>query len=347
MEKIVNQIPPFQALALQVKAQAINQVNNRSEGRSLIQKTIDRLGQQIAASKAFIGPNCKLVLLPEYVLTSFPMAESLTTWAEKACLEMKDSIYDRLGEIAQKNAIFLAGNAYEVDPNFPDLYFQTCFLLDPSGNIVLRYRRLNSMFAPTPHDVWDKYLDCYGLEGVFPVAKTAIGNFAAVASDEILFPEVTRCLAMRGAEILLHPTSEIYGQARSPKEAAKVSRAVENMMYVVSANTAGIANTAIPESSVDGGSKIIDYKGLILAETATGESMAAYGEIDINALRNYRRQVGMKNLLARQRWDVYAESYRQFHGYPPNTMNSGVVERKHFIETQRQTIENLAKQKII
>ena len=344
MKTISNEISPFQALALQLKAEAVNQANDRQEARSLIQASINRIAQQIAASKAFIGPNCKLVLLPEYFLTGFPMAESLISWAEKACLEMTDSIYDRLGEIAQKNALFLAGNAYEIDPNFPYLYFQTCFVIDPSGNIILRYRRLNSMFAPTPHDVWDKYLECYGLEGVFPVAKTAIGNLAAVASDEILFPEVTRCLAMRGAEILLHPTSEIYGSARSPKEAAKVSRAVENMVYVVSANTAGIANTPIPEASVDGGSKIIDYRGLILAETGAGESMAAYAEIDITALRNYRRQVGMKNLLARQRWDVYAESYRQFDAYPANTMDSGVVARKHFIETQIKTIEKLAKQ---
>ncbi|NEP06061.1 MAG: nitrilase [Okeania sp. SIO2G4] len=347
MIEAINQVTPFQALALQVQAKAVNQANDQESARSLIQSTINHLAKQIAASKAFIGLNCKLVLLPEYFLTGFPMAESLTSWANKACLEMTDPIYDRLGEIAQKNDIFLGGNAYEVDPNFPELYFQSCFLIDPSGNIVLRYRRLNSMFAPTPHDVWDKYLDCYGLEGVFPVAKTAIGNFAAVASDEILFPEVTRCLAMRGAEILLHPTSEVYGQARSPKEAAKVSRAVENMMYVISANTAGIANTPIPEASVDGGSKIIDYRGLILAETGAGESMAAYGEIDIMALRNYRSQVGMKNLLARQRWDIYAESYRQFYAYPANTMDGGVVERKHFIETQRATIEKLRKEGII
>ncbi|MGK7920828.1 MAG: nitrilase-related carbon-nitrogen hydrolase [Trichodesmium sp.] len=347
MVEAISEISPFLALALQVKAEAVNKANNRQEARSLIQESINRIAQQIAASKAFIGPNCKLVLLPEYFLTGFPMAESLTSWAEKACLEMTDTIYERLGEIAKKNAIFLAGNAYELDPNFPDLYFQTCFVIDPSGNMVLRYRRLNSMFAPTPHDVWDKYLECYGLDGIFPVAKTAIGNLAAVASDEILFPEVTRCLAMRGAEILLHPTSEIYGSARSPKEAAKVSRAVENMMYVVSANTAGIANTPIPEASVDGGSKILDYRGLILAETGAGESMAAYAEIDITALRKYRRQVGMKNLLARQRWDIYAESYRQFHGYPANTMDSGVVERKHFLETQRLTIQELAKQDII
>lgn len=347
MEANTDNIASFRALALQVTCHAVNQARDRTEARSLMQETIKRLEQQIAASIAFIGFDCKLVVLPEYVLTGFPMGESLAVWAEKACLEMADSIYEALGQIAQKQGIFLAGNAYELDPNFPGLYFQTCFVLDPSGSIVLRYRRLNSMFAPTPHDVWDKYLDCYGLDGVFPVAKTAIGNLAAIASEEILYPEVARCLALRGAEIFLHSTSEVYGNARMPKEAAKISRAVENMAYVISANTAGIANIAIPTASTDGGSKIVDYRGLVLAETGSGESMAAFAEIDLAALRRYRRRPGLNNLLCRQRLEVYAESYRQSHFYPANTMLEGEVDRKHFIQTQRETIERLAKLGII
>lgn len=275
------------------------------------------------------------------------MGEALEDWAEKACLEMAGAEYEALGAIAQKHRIFLAGNAYEVDPHFPGLYFQACFAIDPAGSIVLRYRRLNSLFAPTPHDVWDRYLEHYGLDGIFPVARTEIGNLAAVASDEILFPEVARCLAMRGAEVLLHPTSEVYGQPRSPKDAAKISRAVENMMYVVSANTAGIANSAIPIASVDGGSKIVDYRGLVLAETGAGESMAAFAEVDLAALRRYRRQPGLMNTLSRQRFDAYAESYRDSQFYPRNTMLNGSIERKHFIHTQLATIERLAQQGII
>ena len=43
---------------------------------------------------------------------------------------------------------------------------------------------------------------------MFPVAKTAIGNLAAIASEKILYPEVARCLAMRGAEIFYTPHLE-------------------------------------------------------------------------------------------------------------------------------------------
>lgn len=336
-----NPIDSFRALALQVTCHAVNQARDRAEASALMQKTIDRLARQIAASIAFIGSDCRLIVLPEYFMTGFPLGESIAGWAAKACVEMAGAEYEALGQIAQKHHIFLAGNAYELDPNFPKLYFQTCFAIAPSGSVVLRYRRLNSMFAPTPHDVWDKYLDCYGLEGVFPVAKTEIGNLAALASEEILYPEVARCLAMRGAEIFLHSTSEVYGE-RSPKDAAKISRAVENMAYVVSANTAGIANIPIPVSSADGGSKIVDYRGLVLAETATGESMAAFAEIDLAALRRYRRRPGLNNLLSRQRFELYAESYSQSHFYPANTMLDKEVDRNHFLQTQQSAIARLA-----
>lgn len=340
-------IESFRALALQVTCHAVNQASDRPAARALILKTINRLAQQIAASIAFIGFDCRLIVLPEYFLTGFPLGESLAVWAEKACLEMDGAEYEALGKIAQKHGIFLAGNAYELDPNFPGLYFQTCFVLDPAGSVVLRYRRLNSMFAPTPHDVWDKYLDCYGLEGVFPVAKTAIGNLAALASEEILYPEVARCLAMRGAEIFLHSTSEVYGKNLTPKDAAKITRAVENQAYVVSANTAGIVDSPIPQASVDGGSKIIDHRGIVVADTGTGESMAAFAEIDLGALRRDRHRPGLNNLLSRQRFELYAQSYQRSHFYPPNTMLEGEIDRKHFIQMQQTTIERLAKLGVI
>ncbi|MDJ0620773.1 MAG: nitrilase-related carbon-nitrogen hydrolase [Calothrix sp. MO_192.B10] len=347
MAEEIKPVESFRALALQIDCHAVNRVRDNTQARNLIQDNINRLDTQIAGSLAFIGPDCRLIVLPEYVLTGFPMGDSFDVWAKKACLEMKGAEYDALSQIAQKYGIFLAGNAYELDSKFPGLYFQTCFIINPSGSIILRYRRLNSMFTPTPHDVWERYLDCYGLEGVFPVAQTEIGNLAAIASEEILYPEVVRCLAMRGAEVFLHSTSEIYNGSLTPKDAAKISRSVENMAYVVSANTANIVNISIPQSSANGGSKIIDHRGIIVAATTTGESMAAFAEIDLAALRRDRRRPGLNNLLCRQRFELYADSYQQSHFYPANSMLDKEVERQHFIQTQQQTIERLAKLGII
>ncbi len=316
--------------------------------------SIVRLAKQIQASKAFLGADTRLVVLPEYFLTGFPMRESLHEWSHKACIDPCGAEYEALGRIAQDNAIFLAGNVYETDEHFPALYFQTSFVLAPNGDCVLRYRRLNSMFAPTPHDVWERYLDVYGLEAVFAVARTEIGNLAAIASEEILYPELARCLAMRGAEVFVHSSSEIGSPQVTPKNVAKLARALENLAYVVSANSAGIMGTDIPCASTDGGSKIVDYRGLVLAEASTGESMVANADIDLNALRHYRRRPGMNNFLARQRFEVYAASYSQHSFYPPNTLASppstaagAMPERNHFARIQAAVLERLAKLGVI
>jgi len=343
MEGNNDTVTSFKALALQVTCHAVNNLRDPEPARARVRDTIDRLGRQIPASIAWLGKDTRLVALPEFFLTGFPMGESVQEWSQKACLEVGGAEYEALGRIAQDNNIFLSGNVYELDEHFPGLYFQSSFIMDPSGAVVLRYRRLNSMYTATPHDVWDRYLDVYGLDGVFPVARTALGNLAMISSEEILYPEMTRCLAMRGAEIILHSTCEIYSPQLTPKGVAKIARAIENLVYVISTNTAGIGGISIPGGSADGGSKIIDYRGHVLAEAGPGESIVANAEIDLAALRRYRRRPGMDNLLSRQRFELYAESYRQFHFYPANTLINKAADRTHFIQTQQETIERLVK----
>ncbi len=207
------------------------------------------------------------------------------------------------------------------------------------------------MFAPTPHDVWDRYVDLYGIEGVFPVADTEIGKLACCASEEILFPEIARALALRGAEVLLHPTSEVASPELTPKEIARRARAIENLMYVISANTGGIYGEGIPGNSVDGMSKIVDYKGRVLVSADVGETMVANAEIDLAALRANRQKPGMPNYHARQRLELFSEVYSTNSVYPANTLLAGektlVPDRAHFINTQRETIARLAKRGLI
>lgn len=331
----------YKALALQTVCHAVNSLQTREEVVAHMRREIQRIGAQIRASIAFIGRDTRLVVLPEYFLTGFPMGESIENWRYKACIAPDGEEYELLGQLAQDNHIYLSGNVYETDRHFPSLYFQCSFVIAPSGDVILRYRRLNSMFAPTPHDVWEKYLDIYGLEGVFPVAKTEIGNLACIASEEILYPEIARCLAMRGAEIFLHNTSEAGSPMLTQKNIAKMARAIENMAYVVSANSAGMSGIPIPFASADGASKVVNYNGIVLAEAGHGESMVAHADIDLNALRHFRHRPAMGNLLARQRFELYAQSYSEHSFYPPNTLLVQDPDRQHFIRTQMSVIERL------
>ncbi|MFB4281178.1 MULTISPECIES: nitrilase-related carbon-nitrogen hydrolase [unclassified Nonomuraea] len=289
----------FTALALQVETTAGAEVR----------AAVDRIGAQVGASKAWLGPDLRLVVLPEYVLTGFPMGQGTAEWRDQVALDPDGPEYRALAAVASDHDVFLCVNAYERDGHFPDLYFQASVILSPAGEAVLRYRRLHSLFSPTPYDVWERYLEIYGIDGVLPVARTEIGNLAVVASEEILMPELARALALRGAEVLCNPTSEASSPALTPKAIARRARAVENLAYVVAANTGGLRGIAIPGDSTNGGSELIDHQGRVLAQAGPGESLVAAAELDLAALRRARLRPGMANLLSRVKTGLWAEEY--------------------------------------
>jgi deaminated glutathione amidase len=327
---------PYKALALQITCKAVNECTPKAAKEKML-ATIESIGKQLKASKAFIGNDLKLVVLPEYFLTGFPMGETMGEWQDKACIEADGPEYAALKKLALEAGVFLSGNVYELDTHFPGLYFQASFIIDTHGEKILQYRRLNSMFAPTPHDVLDKYIEVYGRKSLFPVAQTEIGNLACIASEEILYPEIARCLAMEGAEIFLHSSSEVGSPMLTQKNIGKMARAIENMAYVVSANSAGISGYAIPENSTDGHSQIVNYEGLKLCEAGYGESMVANATIHINALRQHRSRPGMNNFLSRQRFELFAETYSRSL-YPANSLAGKTADRSHFISQQKEVI---------
>ncbi len=344
----------YQAVAMQLTARSLEHCATRDEARRQVRAQIAAVTGQIAAAKVFIeqygGQPLGLAVLPEYLFTSFPGRIGIAEFADKAAFAPDGPEYDDLGLAAQNLGLHLAVNAYETDPHFPGLYFQASTVVAPSGDVVLRYRRLNSMYSVTPHDVWSKYLDIYGEAGVFPVANTDIGRLAAIASEEILYPEIARAHALRGAEVFVHSSSEIGSPQPTHKHIARRARAFENLAYVVSANTAGISDTALPLASADGNSALIDWKGAIVAESNPGETFTAFGEIDLDALRRARRKPGMTNYLARQRLELFAATYAGTR-QPANALIDGdtiaTPDRDHFRRVQETVIERLAKAGLI
>ena len=341
----------YTAVAMQLTARSLAQLPDRAAKRAAMRDHIAEVEGAIRSSALFIagyaGPPVKLAVLPEYLFTSYPAGQSIPDFARDVGWAADGPEYEALGGVAERLGLFLAGNAYETDVHFPDFHFQTSFVVAPSGGVVLRYRRLLSMFAPSPHDVWERYLDRYGLDGVFPVAETEIGRLAAIASEEILYPEIARALAFRGAEVFVHSSSEIGSPLATAKDIAKQARAFENMAFVVSANTAGIAGTAMPLASADGGSRVIDFRGKLLAQSGDGETFTAFAPIDLAASREARRTPAMTNSLARQRPGLFAEAYaaaaETFH-QADGMIDEGepaLPERDHFRRAQEAVIARL------
>lgn len=335
----------YYAVALQIDCDSVHPDQDRAGARERMQRTLARIDAAIGGAKRWIGADLRLVVLPEYILTGPPWGETIAEWADKAAIDEDGPEYAAFAQLAQRHGVHLAGNVYETDRNFPGLYFQASFAFDDAGNKVLRYRRLMSMFAPSPHDVWDRYLDLYGLEAVFPVADTVLGRLAAIASEEILYPEIARCHAIRGAEVFLHCSSEVAAVTFTPKQIARRARALENLAYVVSANNAALHGIDVPADSSNGFSDVIDYLGNQIVQAGAGASMVANASLDLAGLRAYRRRPGMGNMLSRQALDLYAASYAQAGIREPNGLLAGgkvvIPDRDFFRERQARAIARL------
>lgn len=346
-------IQPYLALALQTPTHPVAGLSCRDAVRVQIQRNIAAIGESLAAATLDLterhGLPLRLVVLPEYVLTGAPASGPFAEWRQVACLDINGPEYAALGAIASRCAVFLAGNAYEADPHFPDLYFQCSFVISPGGEVILRYRRLISLYSPSPYDVWDRYLDLYGLAGVYPVADTDIGRIAAIASEEILYPEIARCFVMRGAEILVHSTSEMGSPRTTAKELARRARASENLAYIVSANTAGVPGTGLPSRSSTGMSKIVDFDGQIIAEAVPGgASIGAHAVVDVAAVRARRQHPGLSNTLSRLPVQAFAASYAGITGRASNELRSARdASRTQLQDLQTATIERLRRLRAI
>ena len=342
----------YSALALQTVCDAVNQDKTVEDAQARMDRAVNRVRGQIGVAKGFFkgfnGYDLALVVLPEYWMTGFPLGETREEWQVKAAIPMEGAFADKLAGMAQDLGIFLCSNHYETDPNFPDLYFQSNVIYGPGGDVVLRYRRMISLYTPSPYDVWDAYLDTYGADAVFPVADTEIGRLFTIASEEILYPEIARMGVFKGGEVILHPTSEVGAPTLTPKHIAKKARAVENMSYVVSANSAEIIGTPVPSASTDGMSIVLDWYGRTLAEAGTGESMNANAVLDIADLRDARGKTGMTNLLSRLPLDAFEDSYAGTTLAPPNRTPDGkMIERDEALAGQQAVIDRLREQGLL
>ena len=61
----------------------------------------------------------------------------------------RDLITTQLGHVAQDTGAYIAGMAYEKIDEFPGRYFNTAFIVAPSGQTVLKYRKLYSLTGKT------------------------------------------------------------------------------------------------------------------------------------------------------------------------------------------------------
>ena len=235
---------------------------------------------------------------------------------------------DKLAEKAVELDAYINGVVLEYDPEWgDDLVFNTSFIIDPNGKIILKYRKimpaLHFETAASPHDLLDEYMKKYGqgkslLEVMFPVVETSIGKLGAIICMDGHFPECYRALGVQGAEVVMRhgfmasmidPPSNIW-------EIQNRDAAWANSFYVCAANIGVGRDVPYPRGITGGDSMIVDFNGNIVARAPHPSETIVVGTININTLRRRRLDPG-RNFIAQLRNEVFREIYTDTI-YPPN-----------------------------
>ena len=198
---------------------------------------------------------------------------------------------------------------HEKDPQYPDYFMNTAFIMNPKGKIILKFRKINPWIplevSTSPHDIPDYK------EPMFPVVETELGNLACMVCYDQFFPEVARQLTFNGAEVILKPTIfPPYPQHMNYEPydwytTVNKMRSIENMVYGVNCNSGKYGN-----------SMIVDYLGRIIAKGAKGRQMTIGATIDVQAQRDYRNTTQLHNLVQQVRTECY--TYLQKPMWPKN-----------------------------
>jgi predicted amidohydrolase len=177
-----------------------------------------------------------------------------------------------------------------------DTLFNTALLLGPEG-LVGAYRKSHIACIG---------VDCFTKAGdeTYRVFDTPIGRIGMQICYDWRFPEVTRALALAGAEIVVHPTNSPVA-ARDLADYLPRARAVENAVYFLMANRVGVENG----TTFFGCSQVVDPLGVVMAMAGDAGESLVVAEVDLELAREKTKEPGEGQYAVRLFADRRPELY--------------------------------------
>ncbi|MEM7704302.1 MAG: nitrilase-related carbon-nitrogen hydrolase [Pseudomonadota bacterium] len=291
------------------------------------------------AGRMAVSPGIKLVVMGEFFMHGqgghgFRSPVTL----QRLAIRYPGPELELLQDFALKHKTYVCGSTFEIDDKLPGHVFNSAFILNDTGQLIHRYRKIQcadvwgSLPDTTPSSIYERYLDTYGYDFLFPIADTPIGRLGTMVCFDQAHPEIARMLTKYGAEIIVHPSSEGHGSGRDGWDAARATRAFENTAYVVSAMPGGEyfnpSSGALPTTQMRGHSRIINFDGKVLGVADGPGACILTGTIDLKALRRARANA-MTNLPLWDDPEVYAHAYAGDVGLPNNLWGDDPMENPY------------------
>jgi predicted amidohydrolase len=280
---------------------AVQMLSFEGQEATNLRRLLDRAGEAAARG-------ARLVVFPEASNNGYFFEDR--TEAHRMATPVPGPFTETVGRRAGELGVWIAVGVLERGTG--DEVFNCALLFAPNGGLVGKYQK--NFFIKA-----DKRWFVPGQTG-FAVFPTEIGRLGFFVCADGRIPESARCLALRGADILVNPTN--WG-APDQYRYHVPTRAVENRCWVIGATKPrrplSQPQAMLAYNRFTGCSFIMDPEGHALAQAGPDEETILYAEIEPAAAR--RKTYGPSNdLLADRRPELYGLLTRPFEELPLATV---------------------------
>ncbi|MEA1912432.1 MAG: nitrilase-related carbon-nitrogen hydrolase [candidate division WOR-3 bacterium] len=134
----------------------------------------------------------------------------------------------------------------------------------------------------------------------FPVFEVQGVKVGLLLCFDWIFPEAMRTLMVKGVDIILHSANLILPYY----QAAAVTRAIENRVYIVLANRTGIEERYGMRNEFTGGSEVVNPQGEVILKV--GRRVEGLFSVNINPEKSRNKNITeLNNLLEDRKVDQY------------------------------------------
>jgi predicted amidohydrolase len=234
---------------------------------------------------------CALVVFPECALSGYMFADPVV--AGRVAIEVPGAETGTLLATCARLGLHCVVGVLE---RAEQTLFNTALLLGPHG-LVGVYRKSHIACIG---------VDCFTTQGdeAYRVFETPVGRIGMQICYDWRFPEVTRALALAGAEIVVHPTNSPVA-ARGLADYLPRTRAVENAVYFLMANRVGVENG----TTFFGCSQVVDPFGNVMAVAGDAGESLVVADIDLELAREKTKEPGEGQYAVRLFADRRPELY--------------------------------------
>lgn len=242
-----------------------------------------------AAIRDAVGDGADVVVLPELVTSGYVFA-SPEEAASVAVAPEHPLFAEWAAEAARGDALVVGGFCEAGDDG---RLYNSAAVVDGSG-VRAVYRKTH---------LWDreKLVFTPG-DAPPPVLETRVGRLGVLVCYDLEFPEMTRAVALQGADLLAVPTNWPWGERpageRPPEVVIAMATARINRMFVACCDRTG---TERGQAWMEG-TTIVDEAGWVLAEA--GADGAAVADVDLARARD-KTFTALADALGDRRPELY------------------------------------------